>query len=84
VLETGWIGLGLICILFFLILKSGIEGYFSPQGPRSKAIYAGAISALFCFYVAEFAQDAIGQITDMVVYYPLIAIILKLKYLNVA
>lgn len=84
VLETGWIGLGLICILFFLILKSGIEGYFIPQGPRSKAIYAGAISALFCFYVAEFAQDAIGQITDMVVYYPLIAIILKLKYLNVA
>lgn len=84
VLETGWIGLALICTLFFLILKSGISGYFACRSERARAVYAAAVSALFCFYVAEFAQDAIGQITDMVIYYPLIAIILKLKYLNVA
>jgi hypothetical protein len=42
-------------------------------------IYAASISAIFSFYIAEFAQDAIGQITDIVVYYPIIAIMLTLK-----
>ncbi|MGI8952118.1 MAG: O-antigen ligase family protein [Chitinophagaceae bacterium] len=81
-LETGWMGLALICILYFLITKTGIKGYFSTKNEHIKVMYAAATAAIFSFYVAEFSQDAIGQITDLVVYYPLIAIILKMKYFN--
>ncbi|MEJ7912621.1 MAG: O-antigen ligase family protein, partial [Chitinophagaceae bacterium] len=78
-LETGWIGLGIICFLYFTILKSAITGYFCSREDQYKIIFAGIIAFLFSFYVAEFAQDAIGQITDLVVYYPMIAIMLRLK-----
>jgi len=81
-LETGWIGLAIICALYYVIVMSGVKGYFNCNEPRSKILYAAATAAIFTFYIAEFAQDAIGQITDLVVYYPLIAIILKLKYIE--
>lgn len=78
-LETGWIGLALICILYFIILKYGINGYFRSRREVNKVLYAAVIPALFSFYIAEFAQEAIGQITDVVVYYPMVALILKLR-----
>lgn len=81
-LETGWVGLGIFCVLYFLILRSGIRGYFSCKDPTHQAIYAGCTCAIFCFYVADFSQVAMGQLSDIFVYYPFIAIILKLKTLN--
>jgi cell division protein FtsW (lipid II flippase) len=78
-LETGWIGLLLVCILYYVILKFGIKRYFRCRDDDLKIIYAGAISTIFAFYLAEFAQEAIGQITDIVIYYPLIAMLLKME-----
>ena len=78
-LEIGWIGFGLICILYFLVLKTGIRGYFTSRNQETKLIYAACTAACFSFYVGDFAQVSIGQITDIVVYYPFIAIILQLK-----
>jgi putative inorganic carbon (HCO3(-)) transporter len=78
-LELGWIGLIIFCILNFTILKSGVHGYFACRNEKLKIIYAGCTSALFCFYIGEFSQVALGQITDLVVYYPFVALILKLK-----
>lgn len=82
VLELGWIGLAIICYFFFIILKNGIRGYFQCTEQRLKFIYAATIVCLFSFIIAEFAQTAIGQVSDEVVFYPLIAIILKLKYFD--
>jgi len=81
-LETGWIGLIIICILYFVVLKNCIKGYFDEEDPEKKILFAACCAFLFSFYIADFAQDAIGQITDVVVYYPLIAITLKLKDLG--
>jgi putative inorganic carbon (HCO3(-)) transporter len=79
-LETGWIGLALICTLYFLVLRYGVRRYFRCRDDQLKIIYAGAIASLFSFYLAEFAQEAIGQITDIVIYYPFIAMMLKMEY----
>ncbi len=79
--ETGWIGLLLMCLLYFVVLQTGIRGYFSCSHEWYKNIYAACFAAVFGFYVAEFSQSAIGQITDIVVYYPLVAILMKLKSL---
>ena len=81
-LETGWIGLIIICVLYFVVLKNCIRGYFDANDPKIKVLFAACCAFLFSFYIADFAQDAIGQITDTVVYYPLIAITLQLKYFN--
>lgn len=78
-LEIGYIGLALYCIMYFLILQAGIQGYFSSSDKEVKLIYAAVTCGIFCFYVGEYAQKAIGQITDIVIYYPLIVILLKLK-----
>jgi len=75
----GWIGLALICTLDFIILRSGIRGYFASRNEQTRVIYAACTAAILCFYVGDLSQVAIGQITDIVVYYPFIAIILKLK-----
>jgi hypothetical protein len=78
-LEIGWIGLLLALILYFYVARAGIHGYFASATDKARNIYAAATCCMFSFYVAEFAQDAVGQITDMVIYYPMIAIILRLK-----
>ena len=81
-LELGWVGLAIICYFFFTIIKNGIRGYFQCTEQRLKFVYAATIVCLFSFIIAEFAQTAIGQISDEVVFYPLIAIILKLKHFD--
>lgn len=78
-LETGWIGLIIICVLYYVVLKNCISGYFEANDSKIKVLFAAGCAFLFSFYIADFAQDAIGQITDTVVYYPLIAITLTLK-----
>jgi putative inorganic carbon (HCO3(-)) transporter len=78
-LEVGWIGLFLIVTLYYCVVRAGIHGYFACRNEKAKNIYAAATSCMFSFYVAEYAQDAVGQITDIVIYYPMIALILRLK-----
>lgn len=78
-LEIGWIGLILIMSLYFFILREGIRGYFRSKNETIKLIYTGITASCFAFYVGDFSQVSIGQITDVVVYYPFIAILLGLK-----
>lgn len=78
-LEIGWIGLFLVVLFYFAIVRAAIRGFFECTNSRAKLIYAAAAGYFFSFYVAEYAQDAIGQVTDIVVYYPMIAVVLQLK-----
>ncbi len=81
-LETGWIGLIFIFVLYFVTLKTALRGYFNSNSERRKLLYAAILASLFSFYVAEFAQEALGQITDMVIYYPFIALLVRLRNLD--
>ena len=79
-LEIGWVGLIIICTMFFLVLRGGIDGYFNSRDEEMRTLYAAATSALFTFYVGMFAQNTLGHLTDTAFYYPLIAIIIRFKY----
>jgi len=81
-LEAGWIGLIIICILYFVILKNSIRGYFVSKNNDIQMLFAGCFSCLFAFQLADFAQDAILQVTCVVIYYPLISISLRLRDMN--
>jgi putative inorganic carbon (HCO3(-)) transporter len=78
--EVGWIGLVITCLMYFIVLRFGIIGFFRSEHEHIRAFYAATVTGLFAFYIAEYAQVALGQITDVVVYYPMLAMILKLKY----
>jgi putative inorganic carbon (HCO3(-)) transporter len=80
--ETGWIGLAITCTLYFVVLLTGIRGFFRTHDEKLRIIYAATVTCLFSFYIAEYAQVALGQITDVVVYYPMLSLILKLKDLD--
>jgi O-antigen ligase/polysaccharide polymerase Wzy-like membrane protein len=78
-LEIGWIGYTMIMILYYLILREGIKGYFLCKDPHIRLLYAGVTATMFAFYISDFAQEALGQITDIMIYYPFVAILLRLK-----
>ena len=78
-LETGWIGLGLLCVLYFLVLRTGIRAYFRTKDPRDKFLAAGCTAVIFSYYVASYTQLALGSISDIVIYYPFIAILIRLN-----
>ncbi|HXB94135.1 MAG TPA: O-antigen ligase family protein, partial [Puia sp.] len=78
--EMGWIGLLINCILYFFILKAGIQAFFRVKDPRIKVYYAAGVSCIFAFYVGDYAQLAVGSPADVVIYYAFIAMILKQKY----
>jgi hypothetical protein len=77
--ETGWIGLLIDCILYFIILRAGIRGYFRCKDPTMKPYYLAATSAIVAFYLAEYTQPAVGGISDSGVYLVFVAIILNLN-----
>jgi O-antigen ligase len=81
-LETGWIGLTIICILYFVTLRSAIRGYFESKDNNVQMLFAASAGCLFAFYLADFAQEAILQITAIVIYYPIISLTLRLRNLN--
>jgi len=77
--ETGWIGLAIVCILYAFTLIEAVRAYFRAKDEKRKVLYAACASSLFAFYIAEFAQVAIGGTSDVVVYYPIVAIVLRSK-----
>lgn len=81
-LELGWIGFALALFLYFTILKTGIRGYFAVKRREHKIVIAAATAGIFSQYVGEIAQVALGQITDIVIYYPFIAMMLKLQNMD--
>jgi putative inorganic carbon (HCO3(-)) transporter len=80
--ETGWIGLLIVCSMYFYTLVVGIQGFFRSKDPTMKIYYSAAVSCLFAFYTAEYTQSAVGGVSDSAFYYALIAIILNLNKLH--
>ncbi len=78
-LETGWIGLILVLWLYFIIMRSSIRGYFRNKDPQEKYRAAACGALLFGYFVASYTQEALGDLSDIVVYYPLIAILVRLE-----
>src|SRR5690606_14492792 len=57
-LETGWIGLLIIQGMFFIVLLSGINSFFSMTDPVLKTYMLVYIVPFLAMSVAHFAQDA--------------------------
>ena len=82
-LETGWIGFGLTLVLYFVTLQYAIQGFFKARSNQVKMMFAAIAAFAFSFYIGEIAQEAIGLFVNMVVYFPVVAILIRLKELDI-
>lgn len=81
-LEIGSIGLLITCILYFCILRMGVREYFRTDKPRNRAVLASCLACLFSFMLADLAQEGINEITNVAIFYPVIAIMLRMNYVT--
>ncbi|RYE36662.1 MAG: O-antigen ligase domain-containing protein, partial [Sphingobacteriaceae bacterium] len=73
--ELGYIGLFLICLLMFTILKTGISNYFKIRNPELKAYCLAATTIIFALNIGNFPQEAIVQFPTNILFYFAAAII---------
>ncbi len=79
--ELGWIGLFLLCMLMFIILKTGINNYFQIKNPELKAYCLAATTIVFALNIGNFPQEALVQFPTNILFYfatAMISISLKL------
>jgi len=60
-LERGWIGLILLLILYFVIMKEGLTNYYRSQDPEIRIFYAAYLCAFFSLSIANFTSYSMTQ-----------------------
>lgn len=79
--EQGWIGLALALIFYYLILRTGIKGFYRTRAPEIRMWYIACLAFVFCLMIGQFSQIVIGQYPTIFLYYASIVIFIKLmKY----
>ena len=81
-LEMGWVGLLISLSLLFVVLKSGVHEFFRTKDPWQKGVIAACTGSLFAFTLGDLAQEGLGEITNVAVFYPCIAILLRAGTFN--
>jgi putative inorganic carbon (hco3(-)) transporter len=81
-LETGWIGLALNCLLYFITMQYAVRGYFNAKSNRIKMLFAASAAFLFSFYLAEMVQEAVGLVTNIIVYNAVVALVIRLREIS--
>lgn len=76
-LETGWVGLVLLLLFHFIILRSGIYSYFHSTDKWIKTAILVATASIFSFVIANYGQEPFGQIPSCFLFCICIAIIVK-------
>ncbi len=58
-MESGWIGLIILLVFMFVIVRQGIDNYFKLRSPELKTILLAHLVPFFSLSIAHFAQNAI-------------------------
>jgi putative inorganic carbon (HCO3(-)) transporter len=77
--EQGWIGLFITLIFYFIVLRTGVTGYFHAVNPKIKTLYLALTICLFSLLAGQFAQIALAQYPTILFYFPALIILYKLK-----
>ena len=81
-IETGWVGFFFQCLLYCLILLSGVRVFYRSTDQTSKLYSLAAVVTIFSFVISQYGQVSIGQIPDFFLFYSLVAIIVALHQIN--
>jgi len=78
-IELGWIGLFLYCVFLFVVMWQAIYYYYRVKDPTIKMMYLGLANILFLLILANYPQEAIVQLPTSIVFYIVLAAIVRLK-----
>ena len=81
-LEEGFIGLILILILYWVVLKESLFLYFSLKDPDLKIYALGFLLTLYSLIVANLTQDAISEIPNEQIFFIICAFLIKLPEID--
>ncbi len=77
--EMGPIGLFIYCYLMWTICRVGIKNHFRIKDPFIKAISLSLLTVFYTLVVANFPQEALGQIPTSLILFLIIALLSKLR-----
>lgn len=77
-MEQGPIGLALLLIFYYFILRTGIKNFYRVKDHYIKTLYVANLVSIFTLLVAQFSQQAIGQYPSVLYFYAGLALLLKL------
>jgi len=80
--ELGWIGLIVYCVFFSVTLMVGIRNYYRMKDPLLKSYMAGLLGVVFSLVVANFPQEALIQVPTILIFYIIMALLVKLRKLD--
>ena len=81
-LEMGWIGMLITLALLFVSMRTGVHEFFRTREPWEKGVIAACTGSIFAFTLGDLAQEGLGEITNIAIFYPSIAILLRAKAFN--
>jgi putative inorganic carbon (HCO3(-)) transporter len=76
--EQGPIGLVLLLISYFIIMRFGYHRFYRARDPEIRTYYIGLLIMMFTLLVAQYAQMAISQYPIVLYFYAFLAIFIKL------
>lgn len=77
--EMGWIGLLIYLIFLFVVMREGIHAYLRARNPVIRHLYLALLTAMFMLIIANYPQEAIVQLPTSMVFYILLAAMVKLR-----
>ncbi len=77
-IETGYTGLLLTCLIYFIVLYMGVRNYYRSSNNDYRLLYLGIVASLYSYIVANYAQVAIGQMPGSLFFYSAMAIIINM------
>ncbi len=77
--ELGWIGLIVICLFMFTIIRTSIYYYLRVKNQKIKVLYLGFTVILFQLTLANYPQEAITILPTSIIFYIILAAIVKMK-----
>jgi len=80
--ELGPIGLAIFCVMIFVILKTGINNYYSIKDPKLKALTLGLLLVIFAWNIGNFPQEAFVQYPSNVLFFLTVALVVITKRLD--
>jgi hypothetical protein len=83
-MQTGWVGLVMMCGLFFIVLMYSIHYFYVVKDPEIKIYYAVVATMLFALMAGNYAQFTITMNPQNFYYFPFLAVIIKLHTFDTA
>jgi putative inorganic carbon (HCO3(-)) transporter len=77
-MEQGPIGLALLLIFYYIIMRTGIKYFYRVKDHYIKTLYVANLVSIFTLLVAQFSQQAIGQYPSVLYFYVGLALLMKL------